>query len=404
MKEHLMTNGPRLHSLDALRATMMWLGIVLHSAMLYMEPGIDIHRSPETSLIATSLFGWIHIFRMPVFFMLAGFFTCMLIERKGVNATLLHRAKRIALPFVLFWPVLFVLINVTIEAHATRLDPSAPGVSFQIEDWLVTTGHLWFLYYLIFFTPSVAVFAWVLKKFMSPRRRSTWLDGAAVMMRSWWGIVLLSLLAAVLSEGYPASIMTGDGEFLPALSSISYYLIFYLAGWVLFARFSSLTMHYAKRWRLYFGIAVPAFFGANALGFAALGLFGEAFVRSEVDFAFRAIYSISVWLWSGFFIGLFLQIFQNNSPLLRYFSDSSYWVYLSHYPIVLALAYAFYLVELPALLKMSVLIVLTSMICLSTYHLMIRYTMIGSLLNGHRGGMIRGKTTVAPEQNRKRAS
>ena len=397
-----MTQDTRLHSLDALRATMMWLGIVLHSAMLYMEPGIEIHRSPETSLIATSLFGWIHVYRMPVFFVLAGFFACMLIERKGLQATLAHRAKRIALPFVVFWPVLFVLINITIEAHATRLDPSASGMTFRVDDWLVTTGHLWFLYYLTIFTPIVAVSAWAFKRAIPDHLRNAWLNTAAIAMRSWWGIAILALLAALLSEGYPASIMTGDGAFVPALSSMTYYVIFYLAGWVMFTRFSSLSAHYARRWPLYLSIAIPAFFGANALGFMALGLFGEAFVRPEIEFAFRLCYSLAVWVWSGFFIGLFLRAFQNNSPVLRYFSDSSYWVYLSHYPIVLGLAYTFYHVPLPALTKMSAMIVLTSLICLVSYHFMVRFTLIGQLLNGHRGGTLKIASSLILSQQSKR--
>ncbi|GIW97263.1 MAG: hypothetical protein KatS3mg111_0596 [Pirellulaceae bacterium] len=47
------------------------------------------------------LFAAIHGFRMPLFFMLSGFFTAMLWRKRGLRAMLLHRARRIGLPLIL---------------------------------------------------------------------------------------------------------------------------------------------------------------------------------------------------------------------------------------------------------------------------------------------------------------
>lgn len=394
-----MTATDRFHSLDALRALMMWLGIVLHSAMVYMEPGIDLHRSRETSLIATSLFGWIHIYRMPVFFMLAGFFTCLLVERRGVASTLVHRAKRIGLPFLLFWPILLVSINIVIEAHSVWLDPASEGITLQIKNWVVSTGHLWFLYYLIWFTPAAILMTQALKRFLPTRFSQVFLELGARLLRSWWGPLLLSIPAALLSAGYPASIMTGDGAFWPTASSLAYYAIFYIAGWVLFVRRSELLSHFAEHWWMYLAAALPLFVAANVLGFMALGLFGEAFAQPEIDLAFRAAYSYAVWLWSGAFLGLFLRFFRKQSQIGRYLSDSSYWVYLSHYPIVLGLAYVLYPIRLSALTKMAILIALTSLFCLVSYDLVVRRGWIGRLLNGRRGRPQSSKGGMAVDQN-----
>lgn len=70
-------SAPRDHSLDALRAAMMLLGVVLHSAASYT---VNAERTPWPYQDAQTTVGFdllvftIHIFRMPVFFLVAGFF------------------------------------------------------------------------------------------------------------------------------------------------------------------------------------------------------------------------------------------------------------------------------------------------------------------------------------------
>jgi peptidoglycan/LPS O-acetylase OafA/YrhL len=90
----------RRHDLDALRASAMLLGIVLHAALSFVDfPWVvqDRSREPALGLLVLA----IHGFRMPVFFLLSGFFTAMLWRRYGTGGLLRHRAKRIALPLVL---------------------------------------------------------------------------------------------------------------------------------------------------------------------------------------------------------------------------------------------------------------------------------------------------------------
>ena len=62
----------RLHALDNLRATMMWLGIVLHVSVLYMSrPSPLPWHDDQSSPLADLLVAVIHAFRMPLFFILA---------------------------------------------------------------------------------------------------------------------------------------------------------------------------------------------------------------------------------------------------------------------------------------------------------------------------------------------
>ncbi len=93
----------RRHDLDALRAFAMLLGIVLHGAMSFIPGGgllwgvQDAHADPLYGVLLASIHGW----RMPLFFLVSGFFTAMLWQKRGLRALLMHRFKRIFLPLLL---------------------------------------------------------------------------------------------------------------------------------------------------------------------------------------------------------------------------------------------------------------------------------------------------------------
>ena len=64
----------RYHGLDALRGIAMLLGIVLHAAIPYY-PDLEMWpKDRNSSEVIGLIFDFIHMWRMPVFFMLAGFF------------------------------------------------------------------------------------------------------------------------------------------------------------------------------------------------------------------------------------------------------------------------------------------------------------------------------------------
>ena len=88
-----MGTTDRVHALDATRAFALILGIVLHASMSFFAflPAQDVSRS---TVLAGGFFT-IHLFRMSLFFVLAGFFARLAIERRGSRGFVADRAKRI---------------------------------------------------------------------------------------------------------------------------------------------------------------------------------------------------------------------------------------------------------------------------------------------------------------------
>ena len=123
----------RRHDLDALRAFAMLLGIVLHGIMSFI-PGIgviwaveDSHASPWYGVLLSFIHGW----RMPLFFLVSGFFTAMLWRKRGLRELISHRFKRIFIPMLL---ALFTIIPLTwVVSGYVRSQPTTATASVAAD-------------------------------------------------------------------------------------------------------------------------------------------------------------------------------------------------------------------------------------------------------------------------------
>ena len=89
-------------------------------------------------------------------------------------------------------------------------------------------------------------------------------------------------------------------------------------------------------------------------------------------------------LFSYGFIGLSEAKFGSDSHTWRWLSDSAYWIYLVHLPIVTTITFAMFSISIPVEIKFILSIVMTSVIGVVTYKYLVRGTVVGLLLNGKR--------------------
>src|SRR5687767_7730858 len=96
-----MSDTTRYHSLDAVRGFALLAGIALHATIAFL-PGMREGNFPisddSQSIGLSAVFFVIHIFRMSLFFAIAGFFAHVLLVRVGVVGLIKNRLRRIALP------------------------------------------------------------------------------------------------------------------------------------------------------------------------------------------------------------------------------------------------------------------------------------------------------------------
>jgi glucans biosynthesis protein C len=378
----------RIHYLDNLRALAMLLGVYLHGALAYAYPAqsVWLATDPQASVTVDVSIWFIHLFRMGLFFLLSGYFAKLVIDRKGVKQFLWNRCVRIVAPFLLFYPFLLASMTVVFIFALSYLDEprGLMGlVASAIKDSSatkkpqpLTTMHLWFLYYLIGFSTMgvllhrVSFFHWD-KLLRRPR------------------LLLFSPMLLVPGAMYAGSPLPAPESFIPDWWPFAFYGFFFFAGWQWFGKERWIDGLLPYTWHI-LGISIVLFVPYYLL-LPELNLNQLADEMSATRVGMTWTHALEAILAAYLSVMLTIvallvghRFLAKRSPILSFVSDSSYWTYLIHLPIVLFLQNLLIPVALPLWLKLAIVLAGTSIPCLATYVVFVRYTPLGWLLHGKR--------------------
>lgn len=376
----------RLHALDNLRAVMMWLGIVLHVSMNYTVRRMPVPwHDTQTSEGADAVVGMIHAFRMPTFFILAGFFVALLVHKRGRHAMLKNRLLRLGAPFALLWPPLYVLVGVLAMLFVHRVARGSWGMDESLMPVLagrpkINTMHLWFIWMLLWFSVASFIFFPFVER-MPQKVRQFLSQAFARLASSAWGLALLAVPLAVLGLGYPGGFLTASGSFAPPLTEWLHNGLFFGFGLALFGQRTVLLVNFQRRWGVY---AVVGFVFISISGVLVRAQHENPGSIAHFEFYSGLVYNLCTWFWSIAMIGLFVRHVHRVNPWLRYLTQSSYWVYVIHLPLTIAFGALLYGTDLSILSRIVLNIVATSVLALLSYHLLVRSTALGELLTGKR--------------------
>jgi len=385
----------RYHGLDVVRAAMMLLGVVIHTAVVYCEPQIWIYEDPDRTALAGILVLGIHIFRMPAFFVMAGFFGAMLFDRRGPGGFASHRYDRIVLPLVIGWFVLFPLLSWSISfAWIWASMPAADrGISIVYERMSLNADfaeagplHLWFLYYLVYFYLAFATATFLLRRFSGPV--AGWLrEGfrcVALGPLRWIRLPILIVATSLLMLTMKEPGIDTTESFWPLWHVIFAYAIYFGVGWVAFGNREIVDR--LKQWawiRLSIGILLLV--GAVIMTIAtSFAVDAESEGAEAMFIVNQFLQATTCWVLILGISGVSERLFTRANPVVRYMVDASYWIYLMHPPLTIFIPSLFRGWNVWGIVKMPVMIVLVTVVLLVIYHFAVRGTGLGVLLNGRR--------------------
>lgn len=466
----------------------MLLGVGLHAALAFFPAPWWVQDRTSSLDGPYDEFLWaVHGFRMPLFFLMSGFFTALLWRRRSLRSLLSHRLRRVALPLaigvVTLVPAidwigerafvsqadtlvekgdLFSLVFMgSVEGveelldrgadidqrtepggwtplHAAAFNGDAPmvqlligrgaepapvafasegetplGLAFHFgheeatdllvayegrdplprgvqwsdipgwaegadegEDRLTQIDHLhhlWFLWFLLWLVAGFSVVA-----ALADRRgegRTPW------PKRAMWLMIPLTLIPQLqMGDGgsYPIfGADTSDG-LLPPLYLLLYYATFFAFGALVYGRRDRrenlLVDTIGRPWWLYlpvsFLLVLPAGLHFTFVDF-----------QWPVASVFQVLYAWGMCLG---LMGLFRVLLPRERRGVRYLSDSAYWVYLVHLPLVIAAQWALRDLNLASGVKFLVICLGVTAVSLLTYQAVVRYTPVGAMLNGRK--------------------
>ena len=392
-----MSSNDRLHALDAVRAFALLGGIALHAATPYVAGVPWVTTEPPSDTLAVFWYT-IHMFRMPLFFLIAGFFGRMMLERRGTGAFVRDRSKRILLPLVFGLPAVMAMTGLAwfLGALSSGMDlqamqpPEAPPVLSAEPPSLISRInliHLWFLYYMVIFYAATLLARTVLG--LMPARAARLLTAVdtvvGFLMRGVWGPLLLALPIALYYSGLKYWSVWGGlpapFSVVPDVGALLSYGLFFSFGWLLH-RQQQWLMSLEHRWHGYGALAA-------ILWVACLAISGPSphwgpYLKDVEVMVYAVSYVAAAWCWTFAIIGMALRFLSKFSPVSRYLADSSYWLYLMHIAALILFDQVLHPFAWHWSIKYPLSIAASMTVLLLSYHFLVRFTLIGATLNGRR--------------------
>ena len=381
----------RLHGLDALRGTALLLGVVLHASMSYFPVTIWIVPDTDNSPVASAIFFAIHLFRMTSFFLIAGLFAHMMLNRRGTFGFIKDRLIRIAGPLATFWtPVLAAIIAGLVWMAAIRNGGSIPTDGpppppLTLETFPLT--HLWFLWVLLILYAAMLVLR---APFAMADRDGGWgrfVDRITGALIGPWTPALMAAPLAIafwLAPNWTPffGIPTPDTGLVPNAVALTAFGTAFGLGFLLDRR-RDLLGRIERLWPVFTVVAL-------GVGTAAMVMVGgpvpelAPVTDPDLKAPLAAVMALAVVASTFAVLSLALRFASGHSAIRRYLADASYWVYIVHLPLVMVGQILVVNETWPWFVKFGVVVGGTMAISLLTYELLVRHSFVGRWLNGRR--------------------
>ncbi len=337
----------------------MLLGVFFHAAWAYV-PDItpwyvvaDVASRPGFAVLTSGL----HSFRMELFFTLAGFFAHLVLERRGVQGFLVDRTRRLLVPLVVAAP-LAIVVDVALRRWVVARGQFCPfGVGVRFEP-----GHLWFLEVLFVFS----LVAWAAARAGVTGAAASRLLGRALSVPEV--LMFLGLLTGLGGVLHPE--LRPDRSFVPDPATLAHHGLFYAFGFLLWpVKAAREVLERRAWWLLLAGIGLAAGVFSGRLQYQESGQLLAGFIP---------------WLVTLGTLSLAFRVPERERPWLRFLVDASYWVYLVHAPLVVALQVALSREPWNPWVKYTVVVGGTLLVSLSSFGLVVRRSALAPWLGARR--------------------
>eukprot|EP01030_Chromulinospumella_sphaerica_P004958 gene4958-4856_t len=321
---------------------------------------------------------------MTLFFFIAGYFARLMHQRLGARAFWLQRAQRIGVPLVVGWILIFPVLAVIWHWGAMKLAGGAPPVAVSPFEGFGAFPliHLWFLYQLLWLYAGALLLRGLIVRLDRGESLRKALDRVTTGALRWpLGALLLGLPLAACLMSLPtwvpqAGIPTPDRSLIPLLPASVGYGMAFAFGWLVHrAPHALITMR--QSWVSHLCLALFASLTCLTL----LGAHPGVAMPSQIKQMFTLAFVVSTWAWSFALTGLALRFLAGHSTLIRYLADASYWIYLTHLPLVTAMQVWVSTGPLHWGLKFPFILLASLALLLLSYHFLVRSTAIGEVLN-----------------------
>jgi uncharacterized protein (DUF2147 family) len=381
----------RRYDIDWLRIIATLFLFVFHTGMIFSPAPFFHIRNNELSFVWLIVCGFISLWHMPLFFILAGWSLWQSLAVRGPQGVARERVLRLFVPLVfaclLFMPAIkYFELSSGLHLNHTglRVAPELQdGFRLVIPEGLpvaapfhetfaeflpsfftlerFTWAHLWFVAYLFTFTLLyLPVFSYLLRKPVSMRRpRAATIYAPAL---------LLALIQVVLRPYWP-----GIQNLYNDWANFAYYTSYLFAGFLL-ARDRTLEEVAQGEWRR-----------ALIVGFAACAvLLGGVVGIFKSPTLLLAGSALAGWCFVVAALGLGKRFLDFGNAALHYLSEAAFPIYILHQAAIIIPGYFILRAPLGIAAKFSLVLTAAVLLSFGVYHFVVRELTATRFLFGMR--------------------
>jgi glucan biosynthesis protein C len=357
----------RLYFIDNVRVWIIMLVVAHHAGQAFGPTGGAWFVFNTEQVRMLDAFFYVNAsFFMGLLFLISGYFSASSYDRKGAGQLLKDRLRRIGIPLLFF--ALVVNLPISYSASGTQLTFLQYVIRPHLWEWRIVYAHLWFLGQLLVYAFGYAILRLIFA------RDSQKVAGKA-SIPGHWGILIyviaLGIVSSFVRAWFPQDrwiILLVPWE--PA--HVPQYVSLFILGIIAFRHdwFRRLPHRIGMIW-LWIGIAAAgSVYTLTALRFAGF----LPSVRSKGgEVLFHFIHNIrEACIAAGLSVGLltwFRKRFNHQGRLMAAMSADSYFVYIIHVYLVIALQKIIIEFQMPAFIKFVLVTIFGIIISFSISHL-----------------------------------
>jgi glucan biosynthesis protein C len=343
------TAGGRLYFLDNLRAGIILLVILLHTAVSYVSPAFPgwVHNTRLSPLFWLIVIPLQSSILMPAMFFIAGYFTMPSLAGKGGKNFIRGKLIRLGIPYVMGVVILAPLLEHLSAAADGKQEGLFPRFRVFFQPQNFSQYHFWFLGVLLFFFLIVFVLYSIFGRKIIPAGVKTEKPAPGLLLLFFCGTGLARFAADILFTTTDINsqwvrIYVIQFEIMGAPLYIAFFLLGIAAcskGW------------FAGGYKARVFPPLLVFIASSMAAVMLLTVFAQA---SPINAGLRFFLDFSICAGSMSFLGMLLAIFAkyfNKDSRAQSITGSSYGVYLIHANILFVILFLSRDLALPPGLK-----------------------------------------------------
>lgn len=353
----------RKYFIDWLRIALIISVFFFHVGMIFRPEQWHVN-SEETFAWLDPIMQWLHIWRMPLLFLVSGVGTYYALGFRTTRKYVKERITRLFLPLLIGF---FTLVPVMIYFEKIELYTSLwdyyPHMfeGGPYPEGNISWHHMWFIVYLLVISLIIAPVIRYTRSNHFNRVRVKIINFVSGRMGMNWTLPILVLSQVILRPYFPRSThaLFNDWAFF------TYYFIFFLIGFILIT--SNQVIQSVLRDRRLYLVQTIVF---TILLFSLSSIF-EVF--NYAHYYTRSLVEMIISLSCGFAaLGYFKKYFNKDHKARKVMNEAIYPFYLLHQPALIIVGYYVLQWDISSGMKAFVIILISLLACVGLYWFVIR--------------------------------